>query len=102
MQSLVSRIMSSNAAYRKVSPEEVAQIRERLPRGQKNQALANRFSQRSTARRLGISIGSVTKILSEYSQFSKRIIKRPRDMDNPVTRFLTMRTPVQEKTHEAA
>lgn len=102
VQSLVSRVATQDADHRKLTPEEVEEIRERLPRGQKKLALANRFSQRQTARRLGIAVSSVHKILARHSQLSRRAIKKPRDFNNPVTKFLTMRTPTQERHHEAA
>lgn len=101
-QPLVSRIAAVDQAWRKVTPETAAEIRRRLPIGQKYQALANRFSQRQTALRLGIATSSINMILRTHSTLANRAVRRPRTMDSPVTRFLTMRTPTQERHHEAA
>ena len=87
--------------HRKLRPEQIEEIKVRMVRGQKKLAMANRFSQRQTARRLGIAVGSVSRILAQYSTLNRRV-QKPRDTSNPITRFLTMRTPTQERHHEAA
>ena len=90
-QAGISRIISGQyTTHHRLSDAQVAEICARHAYGHKMQALANRFSQRGSARRLGLPSSTIGYILNKYSTF-ERPVALDRIHAGPALSFLTRR-----------
>lgn len=97
--SAVEAIAAGKTTVKRLGDVEVEVIADSLHRGKRYKRLVRRFSQRGTAKRLGMADGTVNKILQQHSMAGGRSLRRPRSPSNPVTQFLTR--PVERRCEPA-